>query len=118
MVELGNSRRETALALAQARRLYEERRRRDASFPCDLFGEPAWDLLLDLYVARGQDRPVSILSGSVAAGVPVAETVKLVAKLEGQGLVEIYSGTEPTRSLIALTDAAFERMTALLSEFQ
>ena len=39
-------------ALTLARTLYAERRRRDRTFPVDIFGEPSWDILLDLFVAR------------------------------------------------------------------
>ena len=38
--------------LALARELYSARRRRARFFPAALFGEAAWDILLDLYIAR------------------------------------------------------------------
>ena len=34
-----------------AREIYAARRRRHKYLPADLFGEPTWDILLDLYVA-------------------------------------------------------------------
>ncbi|MGM3253246.1 hypothetical protein ACS22W_25800, partial [Escherichia coli] len=37
--------------LELARRTYADRRRRDKLFQPGLFGEPAWDILLDLFIS-------------------------------------------------------------------
>jgi len=39
-----------------ARRLYEERQRRDLHFGSQMFGEPAWEILLILYLEDGGER--------------------------------------------------------------
>jgi Mn-dependent DtxR family transcriptional regulator len=102
----------------QARQLYRQRRQRDEALGSDLFGEPAWDLLLDLYIARSQQRPVSVMSASVALGVPAEATWAWVSRLEEHGLVERpYQSQEGALTLVALSDAGFERMTRLLSSF-
>jgi hypothetical protein len=38
-----------------ARRIYEIRRWRDANCPGPYFGEPGWDILLQLFIAEGAD---------------------------------------------------------------
>jgi hypothetical protein len=40
-----------APVVEEARRHYRLRRMRDQEFGPALFGEPAWDILLDLYIA-------------------------------------------------------------------
>ena len=50
------------MTLGIAKRLYRDRRRRADVFNADLFGEPAWDMLLDLYIAACEDRQVSTTS--------------------------------------------------------
>ena len=58
-----------ARARAWAERLYAERRRRDALFPPDLFGEPAWDLLLAMFTARERGLAMILCRAYKAAGV-------------------------------------------------
>jgi DNA-binding MarR family transcriptional regulator len=41
---------------ASARRLYEERQRRTLHFGSGMFGEPAWDMLLILYLEHDGER--------------------------------------------------------------
>jgi DNA-binding transcriptional ArsR family regulator len=75
-------------ALTLARMLYAERRRRDRSFPADIFGEPSWDILLDLFVARGEGRRVPTTSACIGAHVPPTTALRWLRLLEGHGLVE------------------------------
>ena len=101
----------------QARQLFRHRRRRDESLGGELFGEPAWDLLLDLFIARCQRRPVSIISASVAASIPVKSALPWLLRLEEHGLVErIYEAQDEALTLVAISDAGFDRMTGLLCE--
>lgn len=99
----------------EARRLYQQRRMRDQAFGPALFGEPAWDLLLDLYIAASELRPVSVVSASIAALVSTDATVRWLTLLEEQGLVErLYAGSEMNRAIVTLSDTAFDRMTSFL----
>ena len=74
--------------LALARMIYAERRRRDRTFPADIFGEPSWDILLDLFVARGEGRRVPTTSACIGAHVPPTTALRWLRLLEGHGLVE------------------------------
>lgn len=101
-------------AVEEARRLYRLRRMRDAQFGTELFGEPAWDLLLDLYIARSQNQLVSPMKASAGAIIPSAAAVPYIPLLREHGLVEPLHAESPI-SAIAISNAGFERMTALLT---
>ena len=58
------------LALTLAREFYAGRRRRARYLSVDLFGEPTWDILLDLYVAAREGRRVPTTSACIGAHVP------------------------------------------------
>lgn len=75
-------------ALTLARSLYAERRRRDRTFPTDIFGEPSWDILLDLFVARGEGRRVPTTSACIGAHVPPTTALRWLRLLEGHGMIE------------------------------
>ena len=70
-----------------ARALYDMRRWRDANAPGDYFGEPAWDLLLELQIARekGAGTRREALIGGV--GDPDGRRAAL-ERLIADGLVE------------------------------
>lgn len=102
-----------------ARSLYRARRRRAGVFPeaSALFAEPAWDMMLDLYLARIEGRQVSVGSASIAADVPATTALRWIAKLELMGLVERSSDPlDARRSYIAMTDATVERMRDYLAQ--
>lgn len=106
-----------AVALEEARHHYRFRRMRDQEFGPTLFGEPAWDLLLDLYIASSDPRLVSVISASMAASVSTRDTVRWLALLEEHGLVERFqSGEDASHAIITLSQSAFDQMTRLLLE--
>lgn len=74
--------------LAFAREAYNIRRRRARFLPMDLFGEPTWDILLDLYVATRENRPVPTTSACIGANVPPTTALRWLRILEARGLVD------------------------------
>jgi predicted Rossmann fold nucleotide-binding protein DprA/Smf involved in DNA uptake len=101
-------------AAARARQLYRQRRQRDEALGSALFGEPAWDLLLQLFVARAEQRPVSIMSVSIAAGLSRESVLAWVSRLEEHGLVErLGRDTSEQLMVVAITNDGFARMTRL-----
>jgi hypothetical protein len=90
---------------------------RDQEFGPTLFGEPAWDLLLDLYIAASDPSLVSVMGGSIAASVSTKEAAPWLRLLEDHGLVErLNTGTDISRAVFALSQSAFDRMTLLLAD--
>ena len=63
------------------------RRRRAQFFEADLFADPAWDILLDLFLAELEQRRVMISSVCAAACVPSTTALRWIKILADQGLV-------------------------------
>lgn len=78
---------EIARLAAVAKAEYTSRRRRERLFHAHVFAEPAWDMLLDLYIQRHKARPVSIHSLCIAAAVPPTTALRWIGKLDAAGLV-------------------------------
>lgn len=96
-------------ALEKAAALRRARRARTSIFGshADLFADPAWDLLLDLFVAHGNGKPVSISSACIAANVPATTGLRWIAALEGRGLIERrIDQHDRRRSYLYLNDEA------------
>jgi DNA-binding MarR family transcriptional regulator len=72
---------------AIAQEEYANRRRRDRIFGSGVFAEPAWDMLLDLYVQEHLGRAVSIQSLCVAASVPPTTALRWIGRLIDRGLL-------------------------------
>jgi len=80
------------------------RRMRDDSFPGDLFGEPAWDCLLDLYLAALEKRRLSVTDVCVAATVPPTTALRWVDILCRRDLaVRGSDALDGGRSIVELT---------------
>ena len=95
----------------RARKYLKARRRRETLFPADLFGEPAWDILLSLYVAQAERRPVSISSACIAAAVPSTTALRWIGKLEASGLVVRRPDSQDHRfTWLTLTPGVSERV--------
>ena len=98
---------------AVAERLYLERRRRDEHFPPGLFGEPAWDLLLALYLAREDGRELSLAEAYDAGQVDASAGAAVLDKLVATGLaVRKVRGPEGRLSSVTLTEHGAERLSA------
>ena len=78
-----------ALNLAMKARLeYERRRRRKEHLPAALLGEPAWDMLLDLFMQYAGGAKVSTSSLCIASDSPHSTALRHIAQLEEAGLVK------------------------------
>lgn len=103
--------------LALARKIYALRRKRAAIFgEADLFGEPAWDILLDLYIAHGEGKPVSVSSACIGSAAPSTTGLRWLGVLVDVGLVlREHDPADQRRVLVRLSDqgkAAMERFLA------
>lgn len=109
------SERETAFTVTKSLDLYRARRLRNKFLPAELFGEPAWDMLLDLFAARLQKRRISITSACIAAAVPTTTALRWIGLLEEHGLAEREASRADARvRWVHLTDAGEAAMTACL----
>ena len=60
---------------------------REQIFGTDIFRDPAWDMLLDLYVNRDEGRETSVSSLCIAAGVPATTGLRYIAAMEELGFL-------------------------------
>ena len=63
------------------------RRRRAKFFKGDLFADPAWDILLELYAAELGQRRMSVSSLCLGAAVPGTTALRWIKTLERMGLI-------------------------------
>jgi len=105
-----------AEAAEVAKRIYQSRRRRLDAFPGELFGEAAWDILLDLYIQQHLQKPVSVTSASIASTQPPTTALRWLAVLEDIALVERYPDPKDARrSWVRLTAEANKSLKTYLS---
>jgi DNA-binding MarR family transcriptional regulator len=100
-----------------ARCVIDARAARRKFFDSDLFADPAWDMLLELYALECEGRRISVSKLSVAAGVPCTTTLRWIDKLESESLViRAADPLDARRMWIGLSDVGFERMRAYIEQ--
>lgn len=90
---------------------------RERIFGGDLFGEPAWDMLLELYEAELRGKEESVTSLCIGARVPATTALRWLRTLEVRGWVERRPDQrDRRRSFIHLADKARDALEAMFSE--
>ncbi len=74
--------------MADFEALLRQRRARDRYFGSTLFGEPAWDIMLDLMIARIDGREMKLSELGVGSFRPETATRQYVDALADAKLVE------------------------------
>lgn len=74
--------------LGVAKRIYDMRRARSQFLPMDMFAEPAWDILLFLYMSHGEQQRSTVTAVCSSAGVPISTALRWVQRLATIGMVE------------------------------
>ena len=88
-----------------------KRRLRHQFFDQDLFGEPAFDLLLDLYAHDLAGRATYTTSAAVASGAPLTTALRQIATLVDRGLVAREADpVDRRRVLLCMTAEGSRRM--------
>ncbi|WP_066798365.1 winged helix DNA-binding protein [Sphingomonas soli] len=96
---------------AEIRALIRSRRLRGQFFPADLFADPAWDMLLDLFAATLEKRRVSVSSLCIAAAVPPTTALRWIGTMHENGLFERQADpSDRRRAYIALSAKGLEGM--------
>jgi len=100
--------------LRHARRTYRNRRSRATAFGDEsLFGEPAWDLMLDLFIAAKERKRVPVTSACIGAAVPTTTALRWLAVLEERGLVVREADPcDARRVFVRLSAEAYGKMVA------
>jgi len=84
---------------------------RNRMFGADLFGEPVWDMLLDLFLAQLQQRRISVTSLAIASNVPTTTALRYIEMMIEAQLVErLDDPSDGRRKMIALTHFGYRKM--------
>ena len=97
--------------------IYRSRKFRANYFGAELFAEPAWDMLLDLFINRIRGARVSTTSLCLAAGVPQATGLRWIETLAQHELVRRFRAPDDARlKLVEITTKGFQLMRRFVSE--
>jgi len=118
---LGKARAKRAIQRSEtlpiARAILEDRRRRSRLFNPGMFGEPGWELLLNLYVNDQEGPRLTIGKLIQLAGTAQSTSLRWLDYLEDQGLINREEHpTDARTAFVALTDKARESLTSYLSQ--
>lgn len=79
----------------------------------ELFGEPAWEILLDVFVHECERKPLAITSTCATAGIPMSSGLRLIQKLcDADILQRLPDPFDGRRCFIRFKPPAFDRMLA------
>ena len=93
------------------RQIIANRQARARFFDPALFGDPAWDMLLDLTAAHGEAAQVSVTSLCIAAGVPATTALRWLTQMVETGIfLRVPDPADRRRAFIALSDKAISAM--------
>lgn len=99
-----------------ARTEIHNRALRSHYFDPRLFGDPAWDMLLDLFLQRSAGRCVCVSNLCMASFAPATTALRWIRALEEAGMVE--RSRDPAngrRVFVRLTPAGYDRIVAYLT---
>ena len=92
------------------------REKRHDFFPSEFFGEPAWNILLDLFIVDLQGRHISVQDACLASGVPPTTALRYVGELERNDLLRrIADKTDGRRTFVQITTVGHNLMRQYLA---
>jgi DNA-binding MarR family transcriptional regulator len=93
------------------RMIIDARAQRVKFLPADLFADPAWDMLLDLYLADIVSRRVTVTNLCSASNVPMSTALRWIDALDRRGLIDRTSDQlDARRFFISLSQAGLESL--------
>lgn len=111
-----------AAPVSVARSAAAEVRRRNAqlqAFGHKLVGNPAWDMLIDLFLAQEAGKSISVSSLCIASNAPQTTALRWIDVLEKIGLIARASDPhDKRRANLTLTPAGSNRVVSCLAQMQ
>jgi DNA-binding transcriptional ArsR family regulator len=102
-------------AASAAETLLVARRSRGEALGPNLFADPAWDMLLALFIAAERGEALSVSRLCVAAGVAQTTALRWLEQLEqGRLVTRAADAADARRTLVTLASEAREKMRVLL----
>ena len=100
-----------AEVLVIAKAAQDDRKRRSGYFREDLFGEPAWDILLDVFIQERIGKPLSVMAAYIGSAATTGTAHRYLRLLIAEGLIERTGDPKDNRrSFLTLTAEAREAM--------
>lgn len=101
------------------RRIIANRQARARFFDVGLFGDPAWDMLLDLTAAHAEGTRVSVTSLCIAAGVPATTALRWLTQMVESGIfARVPDPADRRRAFIALSDKGIAAMSGYFASLR
>jgi DNA-binding MarR family transcriptional regulator len=104
---------------ALARLLLLQRRRREQRLGAVHFSDPAWDMMLDLFVARVRGEETASSSLVIAASVPQSTALRRIRELVRRG--DFVARADPhdgRRTFISLSEPLFAELGVVLRDWR
>jgi hypothetical protein len=101
------------------RQIIANRLSRSRYFDPALFGDPAWDMLLDLTAAHSEGARVSVTSLCIAAAVPATTAPRWITQMVESGIfLRVPDPADKRRAFIALSDKALAAMSGYFASLR
>jgi CheY-like chemotaxis protein len=105
--------------LAMLRTLKRSSDQRSEFFDQTIFGDPCWDILLELTAARIQGQTVPVSSACTATHLPFSTALRHIRRLVDLGMIKRWQDPDDRRrDLLDVEDAAFDSMKALIGNLR
>lgn len=102
--------------LARVRSETAKRDLRHQYFASELFGEPGWNVLVDLFDSSLRGRTVSVTDSCIASLAPPTTALRWIGRLEELGLVKRQRSSSDGRVFhLSLTEEAEKQLRAYFS---
>src|SRR3982750_3345737 len=99
----------------RVRSILKARRMRAKFFEAELFSDPAWDMLLELYAAEIIGYRTQVSSLCIGSAVPMTTALRWIKSLERKGMfVRTRDPDDGRRVFVSLSEQALRQMNALL----
>lgn len=116
--ELSKIERNAVNLAIKARVIYAQREKRRTFIKDDLLGEPAWDMLLDLFTQFAGGAKVSVTSLCLASRVPPTTALRYITLLEDAMMIKKESSEFDKRvTFVKLTDLGVITMGRYLESY-
>lgn len=107
---------DVANTVSVLRRIIRERRVRERFFKEARFGEPAWDIILDLTLAWFEGKTVAVSSLCIASGVPISTAMRWINEMIEVGLIDRWiDPTDGRRNLMQVSPTTRDAMLRYLA---
>lgn len=101
----------------QVRAELKARASRARFLPDDLFSDPAWDILLQLFAAEQDGRRLAVSAVGLSANIPLTTALRWLKALEQKGLVARRDDPlDARRSFLELSERGMIAMTRYFEE--